>query len=79
MDKSRCQHLPNEDEVITEGGVPHYEFGIVMKVDARMSQRRMKLYMKQECPSTAQSQRSNVRHQQFSPLLMQWDWWYLQS
>ena len=78
MDKSRCQHLPNEDEVITEGGVPHYEFEIAMKVDARMSQRRMKLYMKQECPSTAQSQRSNVRHQ-FSPLLMQWDWWYLQS
>ena len=55
MDKSRCQHLPNEDEVITEGGVPHYEFGIAMKVDARMSQRRMKLYVKQECPSTAQS------------------------
>ena len=55
MDKSRCQHLPIEDEVITEGGVPHYEFGIVMIVDARMSQRRMKLYVKQECPSTAQS------------------------
>ena len=54
MDKSRCQHLPNEDEVITEGGVPHYKFGILMKVDARMSQRKMKLYMKQECPSTAQ-------------------------
>ena len=77
MDKSRCQHLPNE--VITEGGVPHYEFGIVMKMDARMSQRRMKLYMKQECHSTAQSQRSNVRHQEFSPLLMQQDWGYLQS
>ena len=79
MDKSRCQHLLNEDEVITEGGVPHYEFGIAMKVDARMSQRRMKLYVKQECPSTAQSQKSSVRHQPFSPLLMQWDWWYLQS
>ena len=79
MDKSRCQHLPNEDEFITEGGVPHYKFGIAMKVDARMSQRRMKLYVKQECPSTAQSRRSNVRHQQFSHLLMQWDWWYLQS
>ena len=38
MDKSRCQHLPNEDEVITEGGVPHYEFGIAMEVDARMFQ-----------------------------------------
>ena len=79
MDKSRCQHLPNEDEVITEGGVPHYIFGIAMKLDARMSQRRMKLYMKQECPSTAQSLRSNVRHQQFPPLLMQQDWWNLQS